>query len=444
MAKPSNTPFNINFEQQKKRAKELLRDLKASDRGAIDRFKQHHPKSTTLPPDDIIATLPRLSEAQLVIARELGLPSWAKLKTHVEIMEAAGRAIANNEKSPDAEFKTLHIRCGDDIRQTLPDAGFVGDFLEYSNPFCQGPIVDGADFLPIRAEFLSASYGLYSFDETLAVLQEEEMRLASAAQEYERVVLWFEHDSYDQTILVKILSLFAQTGSPKKLEMIDLNHFPGSIRFLGLGQLPPEALRMLWSRRKPVTKAQLSLGSEAWHALASSEPIMLERIALSKYLSLPNLSAALQRHLQEFPSTSTGLGLTEKFILEILNEGSKTTGEIFRDLMNNKEPLPWLGDVMYWRILKSMSEVSVPILEVTSQNGHPGTPEKPLAGKCDWLVESPQRQISITDTGRNVLAGKIDYLSLAPQERWLGGVKIDPQHPCWRWDDSVAKMVLLH
>ena len=44
------------------------------------------------------------------------------------------------------------------------------------------------------------------------------------------------------------------------------DEFPGSQRFLGLGQLPPEALRLLWSTRKPVTPAQLALGNAAWDA----------------------------------------------------------------------------------------------------------------------------------------------------------------------------------
>ena len=177
--------------------------------------------------------------------------------------------------------------------------------------------------------------------------------------------------------------------------------------------------------------------------MLSSTPQALERIAVSKDITLPNLSRAVKRHLQEFPSAFNGLGLTEKFILEILNEGSKTTGGIFQDLMNQKEPLPWLGDTMYWHILKSMSEATNPPLEVISQNGHPGTPQEPLAGECDWMGTKPQRQIALTDTGRKILAGEIDYLSLNPPERWLGGIKIDPQQPCWRWDDNAAKMVLV-
>lgn len=446
MAKPSenaNTPFHINFEQQKKRAKELLRDLQRSDKRALDRFKHHHPKSASLSPDEIIATLPRLSEAQLVIARELGLTSWAKLKTHAEAMETAGNAIRNKGIAPDADLKTLHIRCGTDLQATLPAAGFVGDFQEYSNPFCQGPVIKGPDMLRVRAEFLSKSYAMHSFEETHAGLQAEETRLVNAARDFDRVVLWFEHDSFDQLILIRILSFFTQNDRPKSLEIVDLNHFPGSIRFIGLGQLPPEAIRMLWNRRKPVTSQQLRQGQEAWEALRSSTPKTLAQLASSQNHALPNLSRALQRHLQELPSTFNGLGLTEKIILEILAEQSKTAGQIYRDLIKEKEPLPWLGDLMFWFILRSMGQVSTPAFEVKSQNGHPGSHEDPLAGECDWISPLPPRQITITDVGRKLLAGEIDWLSLDPPERWLGGVRINAHQHCWRWDHNLEQPILI-
>ena len=38
-------------------------------------------------------------------------------------------------------------------------------------------------------------------------------------------------------------------------------NFPGGMRFVGLGQLPPEALRLLWEQRSLATPAQLSLES---------------------------------------------------------------------------------------------------------------------------------------------------------------------------------------
>ena len=152
MAKPTSrgdTPFRINLEQQKKRAKELLKAFhSAGDTtkgSALLRFKQHHPKYSDN--QSLQPTAVRLSDAQLVIARELGLPSWAKLKAHITAMTQASDAIKTKASSPDAEFKTLHIRCGTDLKSTLPAGGFSGDFLEYSDPYGQGPIIQKDDFI---------------------------------------------------------------------------------------------------------------------------------------------------------------------------------------------------------------------------------------------------------------------------------------------------------
>lgn len=436
-----DTPFYINFEQQKKRAKDLRRDLQSGDQHAVHRFTIHHPKAAGLSAELITAELSQLGAAQLVIARELGLASWAKLKVHALALATAGQEIQQSGVAPDVNRGTLHIRCGTDVKKTLENAGFSGEFLEYSNPFCQGPVIVGPDMVEARATFLSGYYGMHSYDETLKGLQAEEAELASAAQRYERVVLWFEHDSFDQLILIRLLSYFAENGSPEILELVELNHFPGSIRFIGIGQLPPEAIRMLWRTRKPVTDQQLALGKKAWEALCSSDPTSLAQLEQTPNLALPNLGKAVHRHLQELPSTVNGLGLTEIFILEALMEGHRTAGQIFRDLMVEKEPLPWLGDLMFWGILKAMTRASSPVIEVLSQSGHPGTSADPLAGTCDWLSTLEPRQINLTKLGSDVLAGKIDWLSLKPETRWLGGIEIDASRSCWRWDVHSHKPV---
>ncbi len=84
MAKPSvrrDNPFRLNFEQQKKRAKELLRSHEEEEPEAQRRVLAHLPGCDT----------PRLADAQFVIARELGLASWPALKAHIEAMDRARR-----------------------------------------------------------------------------------------------------------------------------------------------------------------------------------------------------------------------------------------------------------------------------------------------------------------------------------------------------------------
>ena len=331
-----DTPFRINLEQQKKQAKELLKASHSAENVALSRFKQHHPKYTDYKdlPTSSNERHTQLSDAQLVIARELGLPSWPKLKAHITSMTQASDAIKVDISSPDIDFKTLHIRCGTDLGTTLPAGGFKGDFLEYSDPYGQGPILLNDNFINTRAKFLHESYDplfenrqddsrkAKTLEATLTGLNTANDKLKQAAQQYKRVVLWFEHDGYDQLILAKLLSFYARNNMPEKLEIISINHFPGSARFIGLGQLPPEAIRLLWQQRQTVNQQQLKLGEQIWNALGESSPLPLYEVTKSKDIKhLPYMGAALQRHLQELPSTRNGLSLTEQLSLEMLNEG---------------------------------------------------------------------------------------------------------------------------
>jgi hypothetical protein len=408
--------FRLNLEQQRKRAKELQRALRTGEPAALRRFQAHHPHASSHPTSRGI----RLSEAQLVIARELGLPSWPRLKSHIGAMERARDSMTGTAAAIDAGMRTLHIRCGSDVKSTLQEGGFTGDFLEYSDPFCRGPVVDTADWLRRRAMFI-ASYldGSEPDVEQLAArLEEAEARLRSAPDLYERVVMWFEHDSYDQLILARCLAQFAGRP-PRRLELISVDHFPGGMRFIGLGQLPPEALRLLWATRQPVSEQQRSTGLAVWNALRAADPSGLAAIARSGTPDLPQLAGAIRRHCQELPWTRDGLSLTERLVLEMLVDGPHRVGPMFRDLTLERDPLPWLGDLMFRSIVQAMKQVSEPVF-----TGLVDEPESPV-----W-----REQLTITPMGRAVLAGDVDWLSLRPAERWVGGVAIRPGAPCWRWD----------
>ena len=404
-------PFRLNLEQQKKRARELQRAFNAGETQALSRV--HRWRETLTAPLKLV-------DAQFVLARELGLPSWPKLKGHIERLDASARLIRGGSIS-DADMRTLHIRCGHDIGEALMHAGFEGRFLEYSDPFCQGPVVPSDDWLERRVAFLSDAYG-EALDrperDIRAKLEEEEEGLAQAAG-YERVVLWFEHDSYDQLILARVLAAFSEMQGRPRIELVSTDSFPGAVRFIGLGQLPPEALHMLWASRTGVTEAQLALGARIWPALRSDDPTGLWTIAENGALPLPFMGAALHRHLQELPGVEDGLSLTQRLSLRILHDrGTLPAGRIFAALMREYEPLPWLGDLMFWRILDETAQTADPLLTIA-----PGE---------EW----PRRMVSLTDTGRACLEGRIDYMELSPPERWVGGVRLLPGAPLWRWDEE--------
>jgi hypothetical protein len=180
------SPFRLNLEQQRTRAKELLKALRAGEADALHRFRRHHPRAWSR---EDLSSLARLSEAQFVIARELELPSWPGLKAHVEAMERSWARIQGGEAAPDRDMPTLHVRCGSDIETTLRDAGFTGDFLEYSDPLCQGPVLDEPDWLARRSAFIAETYGAGAgMDEAQIAtkLARAEEDLQQAADRYER------------------------------------------------------------------------------------------------------------------------------------------------------------------------------------------------------------------------------------------------------------------
>ena len=277
--------FRLNFEQQRKRAKDLLRAVRAGDSAARRRV------GDALAPRVPDAAALKLTDAQFAIARELGFASWRDLRAHVIAQAAAREAIAQHGPAIDADMPTLHIRCGSDIKGELEAARFSGDFLEVWDPFPVGPVTDAPDWIPQRARF-HADIGTATdldYDLFVAELTAADRRLAASAERYERVVIWTEHDSHDQLSLIRCLAHYARTRPPRVLELISVNHFPGSRRFIGLGQLPPEAMWMLWNRREVIDAERLSLGDAAWAALTSDDPRALAGIVRTRTPELPHL-----------------------------------------------------------------------------------------------------------------------------------------------------------
>ena len=256
--------FRLNFEQQGKRAKDLLKAARAGEAEALARFKSP----------------PRLAEAQYLIARELRFDNWASMKRHISEMTLAREAM--HASAPDSDLPTLHIRCGHDLQESLKEAGFGGDYYVDIYPYIIGPVREGSGYLEQRARHIVDCYGdqfdpPLEYEGQLRSLKDKERELHDSA-DYERVVLWFEHDVTDQLSLIHLLGHYAIHRRPSRLELVSISDFPGARRFTGLGELPPEALRLLWTTRKHVSAAQLRLGLDAWRALANPDPLPLAAI----------------------------------------------------------------------------------------------------------------------------------------------------------------------
>ena len=152
----SNTDGRLNLEQQRKRAKEWLAQLKIQD-----------PDAT-------------LSQAQWQIAKQLGFSSWPKLKAHVDALDVAARHPDFNASD---EARTTHWRCGNDIAHSLQVAGFKGRFQMLTDPLCMGPAreLPAEAFRAMRSAFISHAFAMDSAEVARRVGRPSAVRAVGAA-----------------------------------------------------------------------------------------------------------------------------------------------------------------------------------------------------------------------------------------------------------------------
>ncbi len=121
-------PSRPDLEQLKKRAKELHRSLQADEAAAWRRFQDHHPRGNEAKSSHHPAT--SLSDAQVVLAREFGFPSWPALVEHIDALRLASadpfalvhQAFADD----DAAQLRLLIACHPEIKARINEP--VGPF----------------------------------------------------------------------------------------------------------------------------------------------------------------------------------------------------------------------------------------------------------------------------------------------------------------------------
>ncbi len=398
-------PFSLNLEYLKKQAKTRLKAIKAGSNTEFEWLLKYH-LSNSLNKENV-----KLADTQLAIARELGVSSWNKIKLHVEQLER------NKESSTtlDGNLRTLHVRCGHDIQQALKESGFTGDFLPYVDPFCIGPLAeDEEELLTLRSEFIYHHLitEMKDVDKNIEQIKKEGIQdtLKLKSTQYQRIVLWVEHDNYDQLMLLRVLSLLS-CHNHTRIELIETDRFPGHVRFIGLGQLPPEALRVLWDTRKKVTIEQIATAKTLWSAFCSSTPTKLIEIYNSIDMTMyPNIKKVIFRHLQELPNSTSKLGLTQSLTVQVLKKNSLPSS--FHDLFKQYlsiEPLVYLGDLMYWAILKPLTENQNSLLISEDLKKH------------GW------KNISIELRNTN-----IESLQ-SIENKWIGGIRISEDH-YWTWD----------
>ncbi len=227
-------------------------------------------------------------------------------------------------------------------------------------------------------------------------------------EDYEEVVLWFEHDLFDQLQLLQILHYLGERSLPiGKVQLIQTDDF--------LGMLSPEELIPLQSKRRPVNTDTFKLAIQVWDAFREPSPEQLYDLQDRVTSEMRHLHSAMRRLFEEYPSTGSGLARSEMQILDTIATGTHRKDDIFR-LSQLREEAVYLGDAPFCRIVDDLCEGGAPLLE---------------------RIDAGYR---ITQLGTQVHAGERDWLEVHKIDRWIGGVHLTSDE-VWRWDAQARRFL---
>jgi len=327
----------------------------------------------------------------------------------------------------DEERRVHHVTNGGSAALTLHSAGIRGGILEWRDVLHDGPVPAGlsdAELTAVRATFI-ADHGWSDFAHALDHFRTRDLTLGRWAAGGE-VVLWFEHDLYDQLQLIQAIDRIASLDPPaERVTMTVERDF--------LPHLSPDRIRTLFEARVPVDGGVRELASRAWAAFRAPSPDDMATLALGDLHALPFLGAALVRMLEEYPAPGSGLGRTERQILDVVIAGAASPAAAFRACQAREEAM-FMGDASFWLVMQRLLLAYQPLLAWAGLRP-PAFPPSFLDDRrfLDYRLE-------VTDAGRAVIAGRLDHVEVNGIDRWIGGVHLVAGN-VWRWDRSARRLI---
>lgn len=302
--------------------------------------------------------------------------------------------------------RIVHVCNGDSTADVLSLADLPGEIRVWADALDQGPLlpVPDAEHYRARAAFWSAR-GAADGGAQLADWDRGVDEAAGA----EELILWFEHDLFDQLALCRLLARLARRGLPQTLTIVTIDRHPEVPNFLGFGQLAPEQLAELWPRRTSLSRDAVDEAIAAWLAVTAADPRALPYL-VRRIKAMPFLAGALERHLEEFPDPQSGLSRTERQLLAAVARGESGPAALLA-ASHAIDPRYPLTDTLCAATLATL--------------------------RAGGFIEGDE----ITALGRQALAGATDRVAEVGIDTWRGGVHLAGRGPVWRWDSAKRQLI---
>ncbi|CAH1215549.1 hypothetical protein PAECIP111891_04251 [Paenibacillus allorhizoplanae] len=322
---------------------------------------------------------------------------------------------------------TLHIVNGDAFGDKLRASGINGEILVWHESLYEGPIgmqMSHSALLSMRATYMNNRYGIPE-DTFKSQTIQQEAKLDTLTDEVDEVVLWFEHDLYDQLMLCYLLSRIDEvTRRPFQLSLICIDGFPGIDPFYGLGQLTVDQILYLHGTWLPVSENQHSLACKVWTAYSAPEPMLMATLLDEDLSGLPFLKKALEAHIARFPSMQNGLSAIQQLTLELIVDDEVSVLSLFQTISEQASHYG-LGDLQFFGILNGLWHCEHPLIQVLGGERLPRYNEA-------WPPQFENYRVKITEMGKLILTCEQDYIFLNGIDDWIGGVHLHGRKDVWR------------
>ncbi len=320
----------------------------------------------------------------------------------------------------------LHLVSGDVMAAKIRAAGLLRPFdpatretrdpdavIPWRDVLYEGPVPAGMSPINLaneRARYI-AGRGWQPFVVVRQAFGQRDAALANARR-HDEVVFWFEDDLYDGLQLAQAMDRVAvRRPDGTSFTSITLPHGPDV------------DCRALFDARTPVPRDAYQEARRLWDAFTSSDPGTLGNLIRENSLTTPVFDHTARAVLGEYPESGSGLSRSERQVLEAVATRPSTPPEVFRAACYADER-PYLGDLQVWDRLHAFAAARDPLIR-RADGGNWISPVVDLLSVDEPDMEAFARQVlEVTSTGREVLAGRRDWLEQAAP-RWVGGVSID-------------------
>ncbi len=303
----------------------------------------------------------------------------------------------------------MHITNGDTVLYLFRKAGIIGTQFAWVDALYEGPVPADAtleELTRVRANYASArGYGI-----PIAIHRAFEKRDAALrkAGDADEIVLWFEHDLFDQLQVLQIVVALDDLHIDRsRVSIVQTDAY--------LGVMTAPELGALFPKRRSVSASAFRHAREAWDAFTAPTPAGWPVIAAHDTLALPHLRPAFRRLTEELPAVRDGLSRSQRQALDAVVSGPAVAGELFRRAQSHEEAA-FLGDAQFAAVLRDLASEPAPLVTLDAD------------------------RYDATPLGRRVLSGDVDWLDEAPIDRWVGGTHLTAQS-CWRYDDARGAIV---